>query len=147
MAISKKYELTIVEVNSILSAIPKEWKRKIKGMKIEEMEREYESLYQEFLVREKPVRWAYRKLNQKDQILSKSHKKLMKGIGVDIDFEEYIEAVLNIKRITNHPKIRSFQYRMLQGAIILNKHPYRWKIMQDNLCTFCKKEKNCATSL
>ena len=46
-----------------------------------------------------------------------------------------------IYSITNIPKLRSFQYRLIHGALVLNAHLFRWNKRSDNLCTFCQAAK------
>ena len=53
----------------------------------------------------------------------------------------YCKQFQSIFLITNLPKLRSFQFRLLHGAIVLNSHLYRWKMRPDNLCSFCDSEK------
>ena len=53
------------------------------------------------------------------------------------------EMSLNFKRIykiTNFPKLRSFQYRMLLGVLSFNKQLKIWKIKNDDSCSFCKAQ-------
>ena len=39
--------------------------------------------------------------------------------------------------ISNASKLRSFQFRLLHKALILNLHLYRWGILSHNRCSFC----------
>ena len=53
----------------------------------------------------------------------------------------YLEQFKSLYYITNIPKLRSFQYRLLHRALVLNTHLYHWGKRQDALCTFCDSEK------
>lgn len=57
------------------------------------------------------------------------------------DFDEYLVCYRDITFITNVPKYRSFQYRLMSQAIITNVHLYRWKKRGMNVCSFCGLEK------
>ena len=47
----------------------------------------------------------------------------------------------DIYAVTNIPKLRSFQYRLVHRAIILNSHLFHWKIVSSNECSFCHTDK------
>ena len=48
---------------------------------------------------------------------------------------------------TNVPKLRSFQYRLLHRALVLNSHLFHWGKRSDFLCTFCNTEKETLVHL
>ena len=54
---------------------------------------------------------------------------------------------MDIYKITNIPKLRSFQYRLLHNSIITNAHLFRWKMLSNNLCSFCQEEKETTIHL
>ena len=37
--------------------------------------------------------------------------------------------------------MRSFQLRILHRALVLNSHLYRWKMRDNNMCSFCNSHK------
>ena len=47
----------------------------------------------------------------------------------------------DIYRVTNVPKYRSFQYRLLQRGLVTNIQLYKWGIISSELCFFCSQEK------
>ena len=58
-----------------------------------------------------------------------------------LSWNEFQTFFRNIYKVTNNNKLRSFQYRLLNRAIVVNAHLYRWGILDTNLCTFCNLEK------
>ena len=46
----------------------------------------------------------------------------------------------NIHKCTISTKLRDFQYRLLNQAVITNTHLFKWKIIQADLCTFCEEQ-------
>ena len=46
----------------------------------------------------------------------------------------------NIHKCTISTKLRDFQYRLLNQAVITNTHLFKWKIIQTDLCTFCEEQ-------
>ena len=53
----------------------------------------------------------------------------------------------SIYTITNSVKLRSFQFRLIHKAIVLNSHLFRWGLREDNLCSFCNASKETITHL
>ena len=53
---------------------------------------------------------------------------------------EFGKLHLDIQKLTNVPKFKSFQYRLLQRGLVTNIQLHKWKMIPDNKCTFCKKE-------
>ena len=49
--------------------------------------------------------------------------------------------------LTNIPKFRSFQYRLLQRALVTNIQLYSWGINTDSLCSFCKEQEETLVHL
>ena len=52
-----------------------------------------------------------------------------------------------IYTVTNFVKLRSFQFRVMHNALVLNTHLYRWGLRSDNQCSFCGSEKETLTHL
>ena len=50
---------------------------------------------------------------------------------------DYFKAYQNIYSHTNIAKLRSFQYRLLAHALVLNKYLYYCKIKDSSMCAFC----------
>ena len=69
------------------------------------------------------------------------YEKWVKRSKIQIEFEIFHDCISNINKITNHPKLRSFQYRILNVAIVLNKHLVKWGLKPSGNCTFCGETK------
>ena len=48
-------------------------------------------------------------------------------------------AAAGIYSVTNIPKYRSFQYRLLNAALVTNINLCKWKILDSDLCYFCQE--------
>lgn len=81
-----------------------------------------------FLLEPKRARW--------DQILNMSTWP-----------EDFIKVVKNIWFVTNSSKLRSFQFRLLNHAIITNVQLKKWGILNSDLCTFCDRDKETIVHL
>ena len=71
-----------------------------------------------------------------------------------MDLEEMKETLTEfgtmhkeVYKITNIPKYRSFQYRLMQRAIVTNIQLKEWGIKTSNLCSFCMEEVESITHL
>ena len=80
---------------------------------------------------------VYKKLASKDDAVYIAKQKWEQKLNCEFSQEFMVKQFTSISRMTNVPKLRSFQYRLLHNAIVLNMHMYRWKLREDNLCSFC----------
>ena len=58
-----------------------------------------------------------------------------------MSMRDFYRCLSNIDMITNVSKLRSFQYRLLHRAVILNDRLFLYKIHHDSKCTFCGEHK------
>ena len=137
--IARTYKLTIMQCNSLLNAIPKEWK----DMLQEQMQgiANYKNLYEIILCQTKPTSWAYKILIQRSSRtrMLQIYQRWVRH-EVLFEYEEFIQAFRNMYLITNQLKLRSFHYRILYKAIILNDKLYTWKIKSTNTCSSCPQK-------
>ena len=59
---------------------------------------------------------------------------------INITSEDLLQSVVCMYKITNHPKTRSFHYRLINRAIITNILLAHYKIKSFDLCMFCNVE-------
>ena len=52
-----------------------------------------------------------------------------------------LNNIKSIYVVTNNNKYRSFQYRLINRALILNIHLFRWGMVDSNKCSFCNLHK------
>ena len=129
------YDLTVLQANGLISSIPQSWKRTIQENASDDFT-DYEHLVQKIYDHAHPTAWFYKTVNKKYGAVGIIMDKWRTLI--DIEIEDIEVAVRNIYKITNHTKLRSFQFRMLHKAIILKDQLVHWKITEDNQCFNCK---------
>ena len=85
---------------------------------------------------------VYRFLSDDVMLIHSKYIKWRQEIGPD-----FCESLLDYGRMhqygytmTNVPKLRSFQYRLLQRGIITNIQLCRWGIVSNEKCSFCMEE-------
>lgn len=59
-------------------------------------------------------------------------------LGIAIDDKDFFTLFKNIKLVTIASKYRDFQFRLLHNAIVTNCTLFRWKMLDNDTCSFCK---------
>ena len=137
---ASEYGLTLMEFNSLISAIPTYWKQEIKSLGTCDYEREYHNWWE----RHKNVRniskSAYKILSEAVP-LRKKRVKWEEDLSLQITKEEFLKKFKDIYVVTNSPKLRSFPYRLVHRAIVTNIHLKHWGKMDTDSCTQCNKSR------
>ena len=68
-------------------------------------------------------------------------RKLNSEYNLELECEELIKLVNQIKQLTICVKLRSFQYKFLMNSIITNIKLKHYKVKDSDLCSFCSLEK------
>ena len=128
------FDLTVMQFNALVSAIPKKFKSIATAREIV-----WKSSYAVDLDRYRLANHVYKKLNSDLEcckfvrIIEKWSKVLRKPV-VKTDIYKMVQDVF---RVTNIPKYRSFQYRIIIWALVTNKNLKQWGIKDSDTCTFC----------
>ena len=86
----------------------------------------------------KVIKFSYDKINAFDEFINATCSEWSNLIGRFIDPEEITGIFLDLYKITNVGKYRSFQYRLLIHSIVLNV--YLKKCNMDDNYAFCNDE-------
>ena len=130
------FQLSTMQLNCIISAIPKVWKQALKNkVEIGKANTNYEM----FCKKSKSAAFIYKQLIEKESVLKNAFYKWSVTVRNEIEFDEYVTLFKLIQKLTTNVKLRSFQFRFLHSAIIFNKQLFKWKMKQSNLCTNCKE--------
>ena len=125
--ILEEFGLTLLELNSIISATP----RAIKEMCL-----------QNFCMSGIKSATAYQRLCMEEFAMSSKHRDWERELKIEINFDLFIQGFADIYRVTNITKYRSFQYRLLHRAIITNSHLYRWGRPKLTIVHFVEKTRS-----
>ena len=121
---------------STVAAILTSWKKLLH----EENGLEYRNPVQEGLKSVKLVNSIYR-FRKQDKLLLRSYViKWNNTMNTDINEEDFLTFVSNIKQMTIVTKLRSFQYRLMLHAMITNRKLMLYKIRENDHCTFCQNQ-------
>ena len=143
--IIRKYNIPtkyIMLVNEIVSAIPNEWKQKIKQYRPNLEFEIRNSNLQQAISQPKISKFIYIKLvNNKikfepTNLVAKWSADLATTLSVD----HIHEAFQLIKTSTLSPKHRDFQFRLIHRVLVTNRSLKLWKIKDSENCTLCNVE-------
>ena len=133
------FKLEILELNQLCSAIPRKWIYQLKnGQNCCNV-----SKYDELINRKNLARYAYNQLIENESPAIKLISRWANDLGttseeITDDFYQQLKAIMSV---SNVPKFRSFQYRLLNRALIFKSHLHRWNITEDDKCTLCGEKR------
>ena len=135
--VMKKYGVNWFDFNAIVSAIPSRWRRMYVGgvSCTESIVYRYDALLKE----KKLSCRIYKELLKEKWVVPSSVKRWR-------DDEEIFQAdsfslhCKHIQTMTISARLRSFQFRFLHRAIVLNTQLYHWGISPSKNCSFCDAE-------
>ena len=132
----KMFNLMIMEINQIFAALPRNWKKQMSS----KCDFIVEYQYQQVITKKHLVSFSYKKLNYDDAYIRHSLTKWLRNTRIEIELGDYCQLFNNIYSITNNAKLRSFQYRVLNCALVLNTHLFKWKMKKSDKCEFCTEK-------
>ena len=119
----------------IREAIDPEWKVMLKQ---KNSEKGKQHLYDKLGETKQSVsKTLYRLLKENENLLNQKCEKMNAECDTLYDSKEMADMVRKINAITISVKLRSFQYRFLMNAVLTNTHLFKYKIVQNDRCSFC----------
>ena len=129
----EEYGLTVMQFNALKAAIKK-------GNFVKGDQRQKEKL-EHYYATSKPVRLYYITCATRNDLQFNTYIQWQVRLQSNILYDDFLQLFALVNVVTNSTKLRSFQYRLLNLAIVLNIQLYQWKIMSDEMCYYCKTEK------
>ena len=132
-------KVPFTEYHGLIQSIPTKWIDCLKSANDAPFHDWYEILSQS----PKKAKTLYWNLNAEDLLLRSTVHKWEKdeSDNIKVSEQELKGYILNVYKITNYPKARSFQYRLLTKALITNIKLAKWKIKSFDTCSFCNTSK------
>ena len=134
------FQLTTMQYNSLLEAIPKEWIKVIKE-EARKFDYDHKDNVDKIICKRKPSRWYYQCVTCTDTPAFDSYVKWQSKLQSPLSYSEFLKCIANIKVHSNYVKLHSFQFRIMYNAIILNDKLKNWKIVSNDMCTLCGEHK------
>ena len=132
-----EYGIDYIRYNSLKMAIPKEWVREFEELSLKAYLPVHPHNFDSLRDVKKLSSIVYKSLNGD---VMRLHPKMVKWnlmLGTSWHLHEFGKIHLCLYKISNYTKLRDFQYRLLQRALVTNIQLKEWKIVDSNLCTFC----------
>jgi hypothetical protein len=134
-------KINFMQYNSIVSAIPKEWKLKLRTEKYKEPEideLEDHKLIDILLDTKKTMRKIYKRLvNSKKLIPEKAIKKWCNELLIENQKEEILKAHEKNHWCTINNRLRSFNCNFLNRNVPTNRKLTQMKLQNDEKCKWC----------
>ena len=132
----RNYHISIMEYNSLMSAIPNYWRKWFRKNTSQTPDL-YE--YDKLVGKPHMAAHVYRELTSDDSIMIEKCRKWETVLSMDIPYQRFMDTFGDINKVTNVTKLRSFQYRLIQRALVTNIQLKKWKIKDSDSCSFCNQ--------
>ena len=124
-----KYQLNIMQYNTLVTIIRK--------MSFQSEDPKHENKLKIVTNLEKPVKWAYSQLTANKSLQMDLYVRWQIRLKTDMLYDEFLQDLRNIKVTTNVSKLRSFQFRLTNLALVMNNQLCNWKIRNNGNCRNC----------
>ena len=149
--IYEEYGLSKLRYNGLKKAIPKEWKAFFQQTEASQYMPIPPHNYDQcrYVYKGSFSRRMYKYLQQDCMEIHNKYMKWREELGPNWceGLCDYASKHREMYRITNVPKFRSFQYRLLQRGLVTNIQLEKWKIINSDRCFFCSTEKETVVHL
>ncbi len=131
--------ITFTQYYGILEAIPVIWKRTIRNDQGDHIDVS-SSFFEYFKKKLTCTSAIYNYLIDSPYLVNEQKVKWENNLQKPMDNKFFCSLFENIKGITLCTKLRSFQYRLLNNAILTNKRLFKMKEVPTEYCTFCNMQ-------
>ena len=133
-------ELNILDFNGIKAAIPAVWRQDIIEQKNYMCDLDLDSPTRFQKIEGKITKAMYWELIEKKQKKDSSRLNWEKDLSIAINEDQWIQLFPMIMKATNCDKLRTFQYKILNRALVTNYIRNKWDPEVDVNCVFCKTQ-------
>lgn len=120
---------------TLLHSIPEEWKKCIRSRQNEVVQNM--SKIVNVMRGDKIVRIAYKTLHTNVYLLENKWNKWSRILSQDFWPNEFLAIVRRVWTASKNSKLRAFQYKLINHAVITNVHLKMWNLSASDLCSFC----------
>ena len=131
----ERFSMSQMQLNSIKTSIPKIWIQECKdGIKTEC------NIHSKWIKEKKLANKVYKLLTENKNATSNKRFQWCDELHTYIDEATFLRALKQLYTVSNVPKLRSFQFRLLHRGLVLNTHLFHWKMRDTNQCSFCDND-------
>ena len=137
--VNQKYptvQFTFMDHATLISAIPKIW---LRLLTINSNKKE--SLHTRLNKNNKHSKLAYSEFISKiPSVDDKYRYKWEQLLNIELLNNAWTDNLIRTHKLTLSTKLRTFQYKLVNFALVTNTHLFKWGIKPTKLCTFCHSE-------
>ncbi len=131
--------ISFIEYYGILESIPHTWKRIIRNAQVNPNDGSV-TFFEHFKKKLRCTSAIYDYLIDSPYLVNEQKIKWENCLQKPMDNKLFCSLFEDIKRITLCTKLRSFQYRLLNNAVLTNKRLFKMKEVDTEYCTFCNTQ-------
>ena len=145
------YGLSVMRLNSLKKALPEEWRsffqEEEKSIFFPLPPHNYDQI--QVTTGKSFSKEVYDVMADDRLLIHNKYIKWRMEIGDEISetLTDFTSLFRDIYRVTNIAKLRSFQYRLLQRALVTNVQLQQWGIKESDMCTFCETHRETVPHL
>ena len=139
MELQTRYKLNLMQSNSLVSAIPKSWRKSLEKSEQVICGDVVETKAEKMLRKPNLSKAIYIGSTHDTDYMCYKRRKWETDLEMVIPNKEFLKSFTNINRTTNITKLRSFQYRLLQRGLVTNIHLHKWKIKDSPSAGYAKR--------
>ncbi len=132
--------ITFTEYYGILQSIPQSWKRDLRNVQNNQEGDDCSTFFDFFQRKLGHTSAIYDYLIDSPYLVNEQKIIWEDRLQKPMDNKFFCKLFENIKHITLCTKLRSFQFRLLNNAILTNKRLFKMKEVNTEYCTFCNIE-------
>ena len=130
-------KINYLDYNTVIRNIPKIWHRLFKIT----TESWYKTIEEKIETKVKKAKFIYEiQLSEKSMDVQIRHK-WEKILDIELTDENWVKCVDQTFSVSNCPKLRWFQFRLVNFILTTNVHRAKWNKEISPLCYYCKTEK------
>ena len=135
-------QLSQMRYNALVSAVPCAWKKEIMNSDVDiHAAMEEPGILIKLCESTKWSKTIYYMLIDSPLGLNHVKESLLKLTGQCYDLEQIMEICKSLDQTTDIAKYRSFQYRMLHNAVLMNNRLFYMGVVNHRMCDNCNAEK------
>ena len=135
----KNWKISILHINSFLSAVPRIWR-----VKIETSDFTYSKIPRfSVIIKTCPKEISKLKSLEIYWELLRNVIQLPTAIGTWVDLFPFLEGInwtpvfTGTNKVTSEPYLQSFQYKIINRTLNCNYNLFKWKILDHSTCNYC----------
>ena len=95
-------------------------------------------MYNKIMKEQNVVAMTYNILISNEDKMFNTYVQWQVQLHTDLSYQEFLKVLSNINKITISNKLHSFQFRVMHLALITNTKLKSWKIIDTDVCHYCK---------